>query len=544
MTTSPRLSPTSSHPRTPRRNVRRSSPPGIPSSCSSRSGGTCRSRRCSRSSRTPADSWSPRCSADLNCTQRISRVVAVNQMKKINAVLGFTRLDEMDRVNDLVSRLVKLTRNGRPDVGTGHRGPRRRDLPPARPRRGRRRGSSTSSRYGAVGCPPRGAPAQLLSPLLRDRQARRPRHPPARAPVLAAAHAVPRADPRDGDVVRLRRCQPHRTHLRMVGVPAARGRGRASDLHHGIGQRRHAWWAGCTLRAGPASGAGGLRAATRVAVLIGSSLCDANSQRPGGLPARGGMPLLLVRIGDLVREGQPLPRPALPAHPPDADGHPCPGSSGASMSSDPLLRSASTSPRAKPRASPCSSRRGNTPRMLCGRSAPPVVSEPQSCCSSGTRPHRRGAIGGGAAGDRRRQVGPPRPRPRVDDARQRSHGRSPHRRVPRSRGGRARLCHLRDLQLLDDLEDVDCAQGCSEQPGVVVTVYVDADKADPPGVKAQLPRATVYRSATCPTEGRRQPRQVHRHRPRNPAADQRELLLQRRESQRRVRPAHPRQRPC
>lgn len=44
----------------------------------------------------------------------ISRVVAVNQMKKVNAVLGFTRLDEMDRVNDLVSRLVKLTRFRRP----------------------------------------------------------------------------------------------------------------------------------------------------------------------------------------------------------------------------------------------------------------------------------------------------------------------------------------------------------------------------------------------------------------------------------------------
>lgn len=44
----------------------------------------------------------------------VSRVVAVNQMKKVNAVLGFTRLDEMDRVNDLASRLVKLTRDGRP----------------------------------------------------------------------------------------------------------------------------------------------------------------------------------------------------------------------------------------------------------------------------------------------------------------------------------------------------------------------------------------------------------------------------------------------
>lgn len=44
----------------------------------------------------------------------IARVVAVNKMKKVNAVLGFTRLDEMDRVNDLAERLVKLTRDGRP----------------------------------------------------------------------------------------------------------------------------------------------------------------------------------------------------------------------------------------------------------------------------------------------------------------------------------------------------------------------------------------------------------------------------------------------
>jgi hypothetical protein len=46
--------------------------------------------------------------------ERISRIVAVDQMKKVNAVLGFTRIDELDRVNDLPSRLVKLTRSGRP----------------------------------------------------------------------------------------------------------------------------------------------------------------------------------------------------------------------------------------------------------------------------------------------------------------------------------------------------------------------------------------------------------------------------------------------
>lgn len=38
-------------------------------------------------------------------------------------------------------------------------------------------------------------------------------------------------------------------------------------------------------------------------------------------------------------------------------------------------------------------------------------------------------------------------------------------------------------------------RGSAEQPGVVVTVYVDGDKADGMKVKSQLRRATVYRSA-------------------------------------------------
>ena len=38
----------------------------------------------------------------------------------------------------------------------------------------------------------------------------------------------------------------------------------------------------------------------------------------------------------------------------------------------------------------------------------------------------------------------------------------------------------------------------SQQPGVTVIVYVDADKGNPTAVKAQLPRATVYRSAQLP----------------------------------------------
>ncbi len=41
-------------------------------------------------------------------------------------------------------------------------------------------------------------------------------------------------------------------------------------------------------------------------------------------------------------------------------------------------------------------------------------------------------------------------------------------------------------------------KAASEQPGVVVTVYVDAGVADAATVKAQLPHATVYRSAILP----------------------------------------------
>ncbi|MFC7532491.1 DrmB family protein [Actinoplanes sp. GCM10030250] len=44
----------------------------------------------------------------------VERVVEVNRMKKVNAFIGFTRIDEMERAGDLPHRLVPLTRNGRP----------------------------------------------------------------------------------------------------------------------------------------------------------------------------------------------------------------------------------------------------------------------------------------------------------------------------------------------------------------------------------------------------------------------------------------------
>ncbi|MBA8792929.1 hypothetical protein FHX74_000523 [Friedmanniella endophytica] len=40
----------------------------------------------------------------------VARVLAVDKLRKVNALFGFTRIDELDRVNDLGSRLVPLAR--------------------------------------------------------------------------------------------------------------------------------------------------------------------------------------------------------------------------------------------------------------------------------------------------------------------------------------------------------------------------------------------------------------------------------------------------
>ena len=54
----------------------------------------------------------------------ICRVLAVDRLRKVNAVVGFTRIDELDRVNDVTSRLVPLTRTNQPrwTVATEDRG--------------------------------------------------------------------------------------------------------------------------------------------------------------------------------------------------------------------------------------------------------------------------------------------------------------------------------------------------------------------------------------------------------------------------------------
>ena len=44
----------------------------------------------------------------------VSRVLAVDRLRKVNAILGFTRVDDYDRVDDSEARLVSLARSGRP----------------------------------------------------------------------------------------------------------------------------------------------------------------------------------------------------------------------------------------------------------------------------------------------------------------------------------------------------------------------------------------------------------------------------------------------
>lgn len=62
------------------------------------------------------------CDPDLR--PEIIRVLAVERLRKVNALVGYTRIDDMDRVGDLPRRLAPLTRTSRPawTVATEDRG--------------------------------------------------------------------------------------------------------------------------------------------------------------------------------------------------------------------------------------------------------------------------------------------------------------------------------------------------------------------------------------------------------------------------------------
>lgn len=55
---------------------------------------------------------------------QVARVLAVDRLRKVNALMGFTRIDDLDRITDVERRLVPLTRAARPEwtVATEDRG--------------------------------------------------------------------------------------------------------------------------------------------------------------------------------------------------------------------------------------------------------------------------------------------------------------------------------------------------------------------------------------------------------------------------------------
>lgn len=61
---------------------------------------------------------------DPELRPQISRVLAVERLRKVNALVGFTRIDDVDRVGDLPRRLAPLTRSAHPawTVATEDRG--------------------------------------------------------------------------------------------------------------------------------------------------------------------------------------------------------------------------------------------------------------------------------------------------------------------------------------------------------------------------------------------------------------------------------------
>lgn len=61
-----------------------------------------------------ADFRAVRRNAPESLKSLIPEVVAVEKLKKVNAFLGFTRIDALDRIDDSKSRVAPLTRDGRP----------------------------------------------------------------------------------------------------------------------------------------------------------------------------------------------------------------------------------------------------------------------------------------------------------------------------------------------------------------------------------------------------------------------------------------------
>ena len=171
--------------------------PGTRSTCSSRSGATCRRTRIGDRHEDPASGLTlSKRDRGPQLRPEITRVLAVERLRKVNALVGL-HPDRRARPGRRPARAARPADPGSlPGVDRRDRGPRRGHLPAAR--RGPRSppGRSGSCGSAAVGGAPRRAPAQLQPAVLRDRRGRRPGHPAEAAAVLAGPHPRARADPR------------------------------------------------------------------------------------------------------------------------------------------------------------------------------------------------------------------------------------------------------------------------------------------------------------------------------------------------------------
>ena len=241
-------------------------------------------------------------------------MLAVERLRKVNALVGFTRIDALDRVGDLPRRLVPLTRARYPEwtVATEDRGEgiflqlaepavaawETRVLEPTCGRRTGRRTGATSS----AGSP---RPPENVDPDSRLK-------PPRYWLVHTLAHVLIREF-----AMTCGYCAASLSE-RLYAWPAVRGQargGRAADLTTASDSD------------GTLGGLVQLSEPARLERVVSSALhraarCSSDPvcamRTPGdtgGLPARRGLPLLRHGVGDLLRAGQPVPRPAIPAGP-------------------------------------------------------------------------------------------------------------------------------------------------------------------------------------------------------------------------------------
>ena len=234
-------------------------------------------------------------------------------MKKVNAVIGFTRIDEMDRVNDLATRLVKLTRDGRPP---GY----------PRPKTAAKASSSNSTKTAVAAWEPQ----ILASAVWRHHRDAHRRNFERRFSATAASSTPTAGSPHPGTGS----CTPSRTPSSgkwrcpaATAPPASANastpgppprpdrRRRAADLHHRLRQRRHPRRPRRSQRTRPAPRHRHRRAPPRRPLLLRPGLRPCAPHDPEDFLHGAACHCCSFASETSCETRQPIPRPPVPAQP-------------------------------------------------------------------------------------------------------------------------------------------------------------------------------------------------------------------------------------